>query len=112
MPEYVGAVRVPTRPTLKRYGLTEQDWRDMLAEQGFACGVCHKVPASGTLHIDHDHVRGWRKMVPAERRKYVRGLTCFVDNSVFLRRGATPERLRAAADYLERFLLTSSAETR
>lgn len=58
---------------------------------------------SGILHVDHSHVRGWKKLPPEERRKYVRGLTCFVDNSVFLRRGATPERLRSAAAYLERY---------
>lgn len=102
--EYVGEVRVPAPSTLRRYGLTRVEWEAILAEQGGVCGVCRKVPASGTLHIDHDHARGWRKLKPEERRRYVRGLTCFIDNAVFLRRGATPERLRAAADYLEKYL--------
>ena len=99
----MGAVRVPTRPTLRRYGLTEEAWRAVLDSQGGVCGVCGKVPASGTLHVDHAHARGWKKMPPDERRKYVRGLTCFLCNSVWLRRGATPARLRSAAEYLERY---------
>lgn len=99
----VTEVRQPTTATLRKYGLSAADWRAILDRQAGACGVCGKVPASGTLHIDHAHVRGWKNMAPADRRLFVRGLTCFTDNSVFLRRGATPERLRAAADYLERF---------
>ena len=42
-------------------------------------------------------------MAPEDRRRYVRGLTCWFCNSVMLRRGATPEKLRAAADYLETY---------
>ena len=102
-PRYLGSVRIPTRPTLRRYGLTEGEWAEILGRQGGACGVCGKVPASNTLHIDHDHVRGFKKMKPDEKRRFVRGLACWMCNSVWLRRGATPERLRSAADYLERY---------
>lgn len=96
-------VRVPVRSTLRRYGLSLEEWRALLARQSGACGVCGKVPKSGTLHIDHEHVRGWAKMAPAQRRGYVRGLACWQCNSVWLRRGATPERLRNAANYLEQY---------
>lgn len=65
--------------------------------------MCGNVPPSGVLHIDHDHAPRWAKM-PAERRKtFVRGLACHMCNRVWLRRGATPERLRAAAAYLEAY---------
>ena len=95
--------RQPTAATLRRYGLSVDEWRAMLVAQGNGCGVCGKVPASGTLHIDHSHQRGWKRMPPSERKQWVRGLCDFTCNSVWLRRGATPEKLRAAADYLERF---------
>ena len=95
--------RVPTKGTLRKYGLNEADWRAILDAQGGGCGVCGGVPASGTLHIDHEHARGWRTMAPADRRTFVRGLLCWWDNGVLLRRGASPTRLRAAADYLEKY---------
>lgn len=95
--------RVPTRATLRKYGLTVEDWQEILDRQGGACDVCQKVPASGTLHIDHQHVRGWKTMPAEVRRTYVRGLVCWFENTNLLRVGATPERLRRAADYLERY---------
>lgn len=97
-------VREPSARTLAKYGLSLVDWKRILKRQGGGCGVCGGVPASGVLHIDHDHsIRGWRRKPPAERRKAVRGLACWHCNSVWLRRGATPERLRAAAKYMERY---------
>ena len=104
MPEFIQGVRVPVASTFRRYGLTRPEWEAMLAGQGHTCGVCSTVPRSGTLHIDHEHVRGWKKMPAEERRQYVRGLCCWQCNAVWLRRGATPQRLRAAADYLEAYL--------
>ena len=95
--------RVPSKQTLKKYGLTEDEWRAILNTQGGGCGVCGNVPDSGTLHIDHDHVKGWKSLAPNERRQYVRGIICWYDNSVLLRRGVSVRRLRAAADYLERY---------
>ena len=104
-------VRVPAPATLRRYGLTVDEWRAIRDAQGGTCGVCDKVPASGVLHIDHEHVRGWVKMKGPARRKYVRGLACWHCNSVWLRRGATPERLRRAAAYLESYANARAAPT-
>lgn len=95
--------REPVASTLRRYGLTAEEWRRILKRQRGGCGVCGLVPESGTLHIDHEHVRGWRRMTPLTRRQFVRGLLCWFDNGVLLRRGATPERLRNAAKYLETY---------
>jgi hypothetical protein len=92
--------RQPAVRTLAKYGLTLVEWQGIMKRQGGGCGVCGVVPASGTLHIDHEHVRLWRRMKPSARRKYVRGVACWKCNSVWLRRGATPELLRAAAKYL------------
>ena len=98
-----GVVRVPSAQTLRRYGLTETDWRRHLRRQGGVCGVCGKVPPSGTLHIEHEHVRGFKDMPPEQKRRYVRGLACWWCNANLLRRGTTPAKLRAAADYLEAY---------
>lgn len=95
--------REPVASTLRRYGLSLDEWRAILKRQRGACGVCGTVPESGTLHIDHDHVRGWAKKSPELRKIFVRGLLCWWDNGVLLRRGATPARLRAAAKYLEAY---------
>lgn len=99
----MGRVRVPAPSTLRKYGLTLQLWRGILTEQGGGCGVCGGVPPSGTLHIEHEHVRGFKEMHPDIKRRFVRGLCCWMCNSVFLRRGATPEKLHAAAEYLARY---------
>lgn len=69
-------VRVPTEKTLRRYGLTSRDWLVILKRQGGVCFVCSKVPPSGRLNTDHEHVKGWKKLPPEERRRYVRGILC------------------------------------
>lgn len=97
MPE----ARQPSKPTLRKYGLTVDEWRAMLNLQGGVCAVCGTLPASGTLHIDHEHVRGWTKMEPAQRRLHVRGLLCYRDNRFFCSKGMTPARARRIAEYLE-----------
>jgi hypothetical protein len=92
--------RMPTDPTLKKYGLTRSEWAQ-LAWAG--CNICGHVPPSGTMHVDHQHVRGFKKLDPMVRRLHVRGVLCWTCNSVILRRGISPTKLRLAADYLERY---------
>lgn len=94
---------MPTRQTFERYGLSRDEWVTLLAEQNGVCGVCGSVPDGGTLHIDHEHVRGWKKLAPEDKKRYVRGLVCWYDNTNLLRIGSTPARLRAAAQYLEAY---------
>ena len=96
-------VQVPTPATLKKYGLSEAEWCLLLADQDGGCGACGKVPSTGRLYIDHEHLRGWSKMKPEERTKYVRGLLCYMCNKFRLARGATVENLLGAAHYLERY---------
>lgn len=95
--------REPSLGTLRKYGLTLKDWKRILRRQGGSCGLCHVTPPSGILHIDHDHVAGWKKMSPEERKMYVRGIVCYQCNFVYLRRGADSDRLRAGAIYLDRY---------
>lgn len=99
-------LRVPSKQTLKRYGLDLARWFDIAASQDFVCYICEKVPKKGILHVDHHHAKGWAKMQPEDRVKYVRGLLCFTCN-VMLRYNITIQKLRRGADYLERYLTSA-----
>jgi hypothetical protein len=79
-----------------RYGVTGDEYDRMVAEREGRCDICGEVPADGPAHwggklcIDHDPVTG-----------KVRGLLCNDDNLV-VKQHFTSERLRSAANYLER----------
>ena len=74
----------------KQLGVTDAEYAAMLERQGRGCAICGSTPKTRRLHVDHDHRTG-----------RVRGLLCFTCNNRIVARGATPERLRRAADYLE-----------
>jgi hypothetical protein len=75
------------------YGLSEGDFFALLEKQGDACAICgsaewpgkHRVP-----HVDHCHETG-----------KVRGLLCSNCNHGLGKFRDDPDRLRAAARYLE-----------
>lgn len=97
---FVG-VLIPSKQTLSRYGLVISDWQQMVVEQVGLCAVCGKAPRNGRFNIDHDHVRGWKKMEPSERRKHVRGLICPFCNHYCVGRYMTVERSKRILAYLE-----------
>ena len=80
-----------------RYGLTPEQFAEMLAKQGGVCAICGNPPTPGgvlsaaRLHVDHDHVT-----------KQVRDLLCLSCNNGLGRFRDDPVRLRAAAEYIER----------
>ena len=96
---YRGA-RVPTRATLRRYGWAEERWRGRWDEQGGVCPVCGIAPRTGRTVLDHEHVRGWKKLTPAERAEYVRGVVCVTCNHFVLTRYLTVRKALGAAFYL------------
>lgn len=67
----------------KTYGITLVEWKQLLKEQKGVCAVCKDLPGKGILCVDHIHVSGFKKMVPEEKKKYVRGLCCFLCNTSF-----------------------------
>lgn len=75
------------------YGITEQQYADLMEKQGNACAICgttewagrHKVP-----HVDHCHDTG-----------KVRGILCHDCNLMLGNAKDDPDRLRAAARYLD-----------
>ena len=92
--------RIPTQGTLKRYGLAEKEWLGILKKQGGVCAVCKLFPQSGRFVVDHQHVPKWKKMPPEERRKYVRGILCFMCNGKCVNKHMTLEKAVEIVLYL------------
>lgn len=90
---------------MKRYGLTLDDWQAILRRQGFGCAVCGD--RDKPVVTDHEHVRGWAKMPPEERKTFVRGLLCRFCNHRVVGNHKRPEPLEAAAKYLRAYLKRS-----
>ena len=85
---------IARRSFLKRaYGLTLADYDVMLEAQGNRCVICGKTPEEEgeRLSVDHDHETG-----------RVRGLLCDDCNRAIGMLGESTQRLRSAANYLER----------
>ena len=70
----------PSPQTLKRYGITREQWLELLAAQDWKCPICDKTGSDVKWNTDHEHVRGWEKMSDRERAKYTRGILCAYDN--------------------------------
>lgn len=94
---------IPSKATLRKYGLTVEEWQELHDRAGGVCEIC-RVPTK-RLCIDHEHVKGWGKMKPEKRRRYVRGLVCWRDNLTIIGRGVTLAKLQAAVRYLARFAM-------
>lgn len=66
-----------------RYGLTEDQFNQMLEEQGYACGICRQPFGNKNVCIDHDH--NCCKPKPSRESyscgKCVRGLLCIRCNT-------------------------------
>ncbi|WP_245592466.1 endonuclease VII domain-containing protein [Actinomadura rifamycini] len=70
-----------------RYGLTEEEVRQMTVQQGGVCVICLRAAAK---HVDHDHFSG-----------AVRRILCFKCNGALGQFEDDPQRMLLAADYLE-----------
>jgi hypothetical protein len=111
-------VKTPRLGTLRKYGLTVADWTSMCEACNYTCVVCGKPFEDRPLVVDHEHVKGFkarkkkrakkghiikvRKMTPADRRQYVRGVIHSFCNR-FVRSWLTLERARSIAAYLEAY---------
>lgn len=98
----------PQPPTLRKYGLTAETWLAIVKRQSGICPVCERDLVGLTLHIDHEHVRGWKKMTPEERRPYVRGVLCAHCNLRFVPTRLDAARALRVAKYLKRYELFGS----
>lgn len=79
---------------LKQYGLSIQQFEEMVQAQGGLCKVCRRPPDGrwGTLQVDHCHTTG-----------RVRGLLCVNCNQAIGLLQDNPEYAREAARYLRKF---------
>lgn len=80
------------RSYLKRkFGITLEQYDEMLAAQGGVCALCGRPPTEGiSLHVDHHHETG-----------AIRKLLCFRCNNALGDLGDDPDLLRSAARYLD-----------
>jgi Recombination endonuclease VII len=77
----------------RTYGLSPEEFAAMVAAQGNRCAICDRDMGAGmSRHIDHCHATG-----------RLRGLLCTRCNGALGMAGDSPERLRAMADYIERY---------
>lgn len=85
-----------------RFGMTLETYQSLLEAQGHVCAICGRQNRGKRLVVDHDHATG-----------RIRGLLCTCCNLTLGRMNDDPQRLRAAAAYLEKSVAhpVSSAPT-
>jgi hypothetical protein len=80
----------------KKYGVTEDWYRETLKDQQFACAICGADEPKGNgnlhFHVDHDHETG-----------QVRGLLCSPCNVGLGKFKDSPSVLQSAINYLKNF---------
>jgi hypothetical protein len=96
-------IRPPTKGTLRKYGLSAEQWLAILAEQGNVCAVCKRVPKSGRWVTDHQHVPRFKKMKPEQKRVHVRGIICPFCNSHCVGRFMTLDKAKNIVVYLSEY---------
>ena len=80
------------RHLVRKYGIGEAEYQELLSEQGGCCAIC-RIPSNkcknSVLCVDHCHTT-----------KKVRGLLCFNCNSILGLANDRPEVLKAAIEYI------------
>jgi hypothetical protein len=78
----------------RKYGITIEQYDELLAAQGGRCAICRREPRPDiSLHLDHDHESG-----------QLRGVLCFRCNNALGDFDDEVSLLRAAVGYLESYL--------
>ena len=75
---------------VRKYGVTQAKYEEMLEKQNGGCGICDAKPMKRALCVDHDHKTG-----------VVRGLLCRSCNQALGKFGDSVESLRRVMHYLE-----------
>ncbi len=102
----------PSDATLHKYGLSYNEWLALYWEQKGKCAICHNNFKPGSrINVDHQHVKGWNKMAPEQRKGYIRGLLCFTCNRFMVMRGVTSTKLWNAWMYMRNFEVRVRAES-
>jgi len=77
------------RKIANRYGITDKEVDDRLAEQNFLCKICQNPLLRTRFHADHNH-----------KTNQLRGFLCGTCNSGLGMFKENPDFLRAAIEYL------------
>jgi len=99
----------PASRTLATYGLTQDDWIGLLKAQGWVCPICQqgndrpKTGKQALWNTDHEHVPGWAKMPPEERKRYVRGVLCYYCNHRRVNSRMASDEAQRIADYFRAY---------
>lgn len=94
------ALKPRTAASLRKYGLTVEEWQAMLEKQGGVCFICKRGGKVRHLSVDHDH-----RIAAATGKIIVRGLICSKCNHRGL--GAfewDDDVLKRAIKYMQRIL--------
>lgn len=95
-------IQEPTPITLKKYGLSLNDWKELLARQGYCCPICKRVLEKKT-NIDHFHAQGWKRMKDEKKKLFIRGVTCWWCNKSHLAKGINIFKVDNLHTYLHDF---------
>lgn len=94
------ASEASVRARIYKYGIDAEELQDMLDQQDRSCGLCNRGFSNNELFVDHDH-----DCCPGQKTcgNCVRAILCRACNQGLGLLGDSPELLRAAADYIERY---------
>ncbi len=93
-------VTPPAPSTLAKYGMTAEEWLELLASQDWKCPICLRDAAELKLVTDHEHARGWKTMSGRERAKYTRGILCTYCNYRRVHSTISGEIAQRVANYI------------
>lgn len=93
----------PSPQTLRRYGITREQWLELLAAQDWKCPICDKTGPDVKWNTDHEHVRGWDKMSDKERARYTRGILCAYCNHRRVHSSISGDVAQRIADYIKAY---------
>lgn len=96
------------------YGITPEEYQEMLLEQGGACYICRRYPGKQRLAVDHDHEQV--KLLtfrgdPNPVKHSIRGLLCLKCNRWLGHIQDSLSAISAAEEYLRRPKRWSSTMT-
>src|SRR5438046_2851613 len=88
---------------LRTYGITWAEYNEMLALQNGLCAICGNPPKINRLAVDHEHIKGYKKLLPAEKKKFIRGLLCMICNYRYVCRGMNLAMAEKVVKYLSEY---------
>lgn len=103
MIDTVSNAKVPTPATLRKYGLSAEQWYAIWKLQGKICPICKKPPSTGKTVVDHFHYKNWKKLSADVRRSYVRGICCWYCNRWHVAKGMNIQKAKNIVAYLENY---------